>query len=257
MEYDEYCARAGAEIARMAAITDGVTPRTPVHTCPGWDLAKLVKHTGIVHRWAAAIVATRATKRLAGTEVDAGLPADPAGYPRWLAAGAAPLVEALRAAGPAAPVWTWAGGDGTTWWARRMLHETAMHRVDAELALGLEPELDPLAAADGISEFLANAPLGSRPGPRLSELPAGQVIHLHATDEGLGEGGEWLIRLGEGPGGTGYSWSHGHAKGSVAVRGPAAVLLQLTYGRARPGDDRLAVFGDATVLAAWQDVMTL
>jgi uncharacterized protein (TIGR03083 family) len=135
-----------------------------------------------------------------------------------------------------------------------MLHETMVHRVDAELSLGIEPSLDPVAAADGVSEFLANARLGSRPSQRLTELPAGQTVHLHATDDGQDFDGEWLISLG---GDVGYTWSHGHAKGTVAVRGPAALLLLLTYGRVRPDDERLTVFGDASLLATWQDIMTL
>jgi uncharacterized protein (TIGR03083 family) len=139
------------------------------------------------------------------------------------------------------------------WWARRMLHETAVHRADAELSLGLEPDFSPVAAADGVDELLANALLGGRPSQRLAELPAGETIHLHATDEGLGERGEWLISFGDG----GYTWSHGHAKGAVAVRGPAGLVLLLIYGRIRPDDKRLQVFGDTDLLATWQNVMSL
>jgi uncharacterized protein (TIGR03083 family) len=255
MEHEEYCARAGAEITRMAEVTEGAALDMPVRSCPDWDLARLIKHTGIVHRWATATVATKATEPVAVSALDAGLPADVAGYPRWLAAGAAPLLAALREAGPDAPVWSWAADDGGSgWWARRMLHETTVHRVDAELALGIEPSLDPVAAADGVDEFLEIARRGSRPSQRLAELPADQTIHLHATDDGLGPDGEWLISLG---GDAGYTWSHGHAKGAVAVRGPAALLLLLAYGRVKPDDERLASFGDASLLASWQDVMTL
>jgi uncharacterized protein (TIGR03083 family) len=253
MEYEEYCARAGAEIARMAEITGDADPGTLVPACPGWNLARLVKHVGIVHRWATTIVATRATGPVSPKDIDAGLPEDPAEYPKWLAAGAAPLLSALLDAGPDAPVWSWAGGAGSGWWARRMLHETAVHRADAEFSLGLEPGFSPVAAADGVDEFLANAPLGSRPGKQMARFRAGPSIHLHATDEGLAEAGEWLISLGDG----GYEWAHGHAKGSVAVRGPAGLLLLLVYGRVRPDDKRLEVFGDAGLLATWQDVMTL
>jgi uncharacterized protein (TIGR03083 family) len=253
MEHEEYCTRVGAEITRMAQVTAEAAPGTPVPACPGWDLAKLVKHTGIVHRWATTIVASRATEPLAQSALDVGLPADRAQYPHWLAAGAAPLVTALRGAEPGTVMWTFAGNRDAGWWARRMLHETTVHRVDAELALGLTPALEAAAAADGIDEFLLTGPSGSRPRTRLTELPGGQSIHLHATDEGLGEAGEWLISLGDG----GYAWSHGHAKGTVAVRGPAGLLLLLVYGRVRPDDDRLQVFGDGSLLATWQEIMTL
>jgi uncharacterized protein (TIGR03083 family) len=253
MEHEEYCAGIAAEIARMAEVTHGVAPATPVPTCPDWDVAKLIRHTGFVHRWAAAIVATRSTEPLQMNGLDMGLPADPADYPAWLAAGAAPLVTVLRDAGPDTAVWAWGADPRSGWWARRQLHETIVHRADAEVAVGIEPRVDPRAAADGVSEFLDIARLGSRPSRRLAGLPDGQSVHLHATDEGLGEAGEWLISLT----GGGYAWSRGHAKGTVAVRGPAALLLLLAYGRIRPGDDRLQVFGDPALLTTWQDIMTL
>jgi uncharacterized protein (TIGR03083 family) len=253
MDYQQYCAQTGAEITRMSQLTTGVTPETPVPGCPEWTLARLIKHTGIVHRWCAAIVATRATGPIAQSSLDVALPADPNEYPAWLAAGAAPLVTVLLDAGPDMPIWTWAGERDTSWWARRMLHETIVHRADAELSVGVTPEVDPAAAADGIGEFLTIARLGTRPSKRLAELPSGQTIHLHATDDGLGEGGEWLISMADGD----FTWTHGHAKGTVAVRGPAAVLLLLTYGRVRPDDERLTVFGDQSLLAAWQDIVTL
>jgi uncharacterized protein (TIGR03083 family) len=255
MDHEEYCARVAAEITRMTRVVTNADMAAPVPGCPGWDLATLVRHTGTVHRWAAAIVATRATQRMTRGELEIALPAETAGYPGWLAHGAAPLVTVLREAGPDTAVWAWGDDHRVAWWARRMLHETTVHRADAEQAAGIEPVIDPVAAADVVSEFLGIARLGSRVSKRLGELPAGVTIHLHATDDGLGESGEWLISL-DGPGG-GYTWSHGHAKGTVAVRGPAAALLLLAYGRTGPGDERLAVFGDAGLLASWQDVMTL
>lgn len=130
-----------------------------------------------------------------------------------------------------------------------MLHETTVHRADAELAAGGEPAIDPETAADGISEFLANLPYGRRSAAPLEQLLAGmpgdgQTLHLHATDCD----GEWMITLAPGA----YRWERGHGKGSVAVRGTAAELLLLAYGRVSPVEGRLAVFGDAAVLSAWQ-----
>ena len=275
MNHDEYCDRVAAEVTRMADVVTGADLTAPVAGCPDWDLARLVRHTGIVHRWAAAIVATRASDRIPQNQLDVGIPEDLAGYPEWLASGGPPLVTLLREAGPDTAVWAWGDDHRSGWWARRMLHETTVHRADAQRSLGVEPAIDPVAAADGVDEFLLVAPLGSRVSTRLAGLPAGQTIHLHATDSvfsdtglsgtalsdtafsGSGteppEAGEWLISLT----GGGYTWSHGHAKGSVAVRGPAALLLQFVYGRVRPDDENLAVFGDPGLLTTWQDVMTL
>jgi uncharacterized protein (TIGR03083 family) len=255
MDHEEYCARVLAEITRMASVAESAVPASPVPGCPGWDLAKLVKHTGITHRWAAAIVATRATERIASNALDVALPADRTQYPHWLAVGAAPLVTVLRDAGPETPMWTWAGDGDSGWWARRMLHETTVHRADAEMALGIEPSIDPVAAADGIDEFLVN--MADRAGHWPAGPHAGQSIHLHATDEGLGEAGEWLIRLGGDGDGASYTWSHGHGQGDLAVRGPAARLLLLIYGRISAADERLTLFGDDSLIASWQEVVRL
>jgi uncharacterized protein (TIGR03083 family) len=256
MDHEEYCARTEAQINRMATVAGGTDPGTPVPTCPEWDLTALIRHTGIVHRWATAIVATRATEPVSRKSLDMQVPSDPAGYPQWLADGAAPLAAALRDAGPDIPVWAWGDDPRTGWWARRMLHETTVHRADAEVAAGLVPRVDPVAAADGIDEFLANILLGGRPSKRIAELRGGQSIHLHATDAGLdgtGVKGEWLITLADG----GFTWSHDHAKATTAVRGPAAQLLLLCYGRISSGDERLTLFGDRQLFASWQDIMAL
>jgi uncharacterized protein (TIGR03083 family) len=249
LDHEWLCARTETEIARMASATAGADPGTRVPTCAGWTIARLVKHTGIVHRWAERIVATRASARIEQRDLEAGLPADEAAYPQWLAAGAAPLAAALRSAGPDTAVWAWGAEQRSGWWARRMLHETTMHRADAEFGLGAWPDIDPVVAADGIEEFLANLPTARRPAEHLAELPAGESLHLHATDSD----GEWLIRFD----GSGVEWSRGHEKASAAVRGPVAALLLFTYGRIPGSDARLTVFGDAALLGIWQEKTAL
>ena len=71
----------------------------------------------------------------------------------------------------------------------------------------------------------------------------GETIHLHCTD---GEG-EWLVRLAP----DGATVTREHAKGDVAARGTASDLLLLVWGRITP--DAVDVFGDAALLARWQD----
>ena len=51
-------------------------------------------------------------------------------------------------------MWTW-GSDKTVGFVlRRMAHETAVHRVDAERAAGRDEPLDAELASDGVDEFL-------------------------------------------------------------------------------------------------------
>jgi uncharacterized protein (TIGR03083 family) len=245
----------------MASAVSGADLSGTVPTCPGWTIGRLVAHIGVVHRWATQIVATRATAPVDHRDLDMGFPDEGSGWAAWLAAGAAPLTAALRSAGPDAAVWTWGPAGRSGWWARRMLHETTVHRADAETALGAVPAVDPAVAADGIDEFLSNLPFARRPREHLGSLPAGESLHLHATDSD----GEWLIRFpgpgpGSGPDGGpsgGIEWSRGHAKATAAVRGPVSVLLLFTYGRVPGSDPRLTVFGEQSLLDAWQQKTAL
>lgn len=251
-DHEWFCERAGAEIEALGDAVGGAPDiAADVPACPGWTVAHLAGHTGGVHRWATAIVASRAATRLPFPEPGAP-PSSADGWARWLTAGAVPLLAALRAAGPSAEVWTWGPGRTAGWWARRMVHETAVHRADVLLALGAEPVIDAVTAADGIEEFLANLPAARRPARHLASLPAGASVHLHATDSD----GEWLVRFGaDGPGSV--SWTRGHEKATAAVRGPVAALLLFTYGRLAAADPRLSVFGDESLLGLWQEKLTL
>jgi uncharacterized protein (TIGR03083 family) len=250
LDHAWFCEAASAEIALMAAaVSDVSDTAAEVATCPGWTVADLAAHIGGIHRWVTAIVASQAPSRLPFPEV-APESSSADDLAEWLTAGAGPLLESLRAAGPVTAVWTWGPGRTSGWWARRMVHETAVHRADAELAAGIAaPVIDPVVAADGIDEFLFNLPSARRPYKHLASLPTGASLHLHATDAD----GEWLIRFTE----SGIAWERGHAKATVAVRGPVALLLLFTYGRVPGADERFAVFGDASVLDDWQQKTTL
>ncbi|PRC49958.1 hypothetical protein C6A85_72030, partial [Mycobacterium sp. ITM-2017-0098] len=87
-------------------------------------------------------------------------------------------------------VWTFVGPKPAGWWVRRRVHETAVHRIDAALALGEELELPAELASDSLSEWIEIATADKRRAPALDH---GQTIHLHATEEQLGPTGEWTI----------------------------------------------------------------
>lgn len=250
LDHEWFCERAEKEISALAAVVAGASDITAkVPTCPGWTVGELARHTGTIHRWATTIVETEAAGRLPLPEADAPW-SSADGWGQWLADGATPLLTALRAAGPLTAVWSWGPGRTSGWWARRMLHETTVHRADAELALGLDdPVIDPVIAADGIDEFLFNLPSARRPYPHLASLPTGASLHLHATDTD----GEWVIRFTD----SGIDWHRGHEKATTAVRGPVASLLLFTYGRRTVADARLAAFGDETIPALWQEKTAL
>jgi hypothetical protein len=120
-----------------------------------------------------------------------------------------------------------------------------VHRADAALAVGVPYTIEPELAADGVSELLAV--LTGRTGDTPAALQPGESLHLHATDEGLGAAGEWVIR------GTddGITWEHGHVKATTAVRGPAADLLLACSRRLPPEHAGIQVLGDPKIWTTW------
>ncbi len=246
---DRYYAEIEASSARLADIVDEHDPALPIPTCPDWTLRQLATHLGRTHRWAAEITRTRSAEFIPFREVpDGRYPSDRAEQGPWLRAGARRVVEAVREAGDDA-VWTFGATRPATFWARRMAHETLVHGVDGQLAVKAEPDIDPVLAADAIDEWLTllSGPLYQPRDQRAEPLPADAVMHLHATDEGLDGAGEWLIRHGA----DGITVEAGHAKGAVAVSGPAASLLLILVRRRPATDPAVTVHGDASLFAGW------
>lgn len=223
-------------------------PSTPVPTCPEWSLRQLFRHVGRGDRWAAQIVRDRLDHFLDPRDVEEGKPPpDPDGAVSWLHGGAQLLVDAVEQVGADTPVWTFLGTRPAQWWIRRRVHEAAVHRADAALAVGLDYTLAPELAADAITEWLERATLQA--GSDGAPLHAGDTVHLHATDDGLGEAGEWTLRADGGH----ITWSHDHGKGTVALRGPATDLLLAVTRRVAVADTDIAVFGDSAVWQNWLD----
>jgi uncharacterized protein (TIGR03083 family) len=223
-------------------------PQTAVPTCPDWTLKQLFRHVGRGHRWAAQIVAERRAQALDPRDVRDGKPPDdPDAAIVWLNDGAQLIVDALDQVGSDARVWTFLGSRPAGYWIRRRLHEATVHRADVALALGVDYDLSPELAADGISEWLERVSVeAKRQAPPLNR---GQTMHLHATDDGLGPTGEWTVVNDE----DGVWWSHNHGKGDVALRGPAKDLLLALVRRKSAADVGLEVFGDTSVWDTWLD----
>ena len=238
--------------AELARVIDGDLERL-VPTCPGWTFRQLATHLGRGHRWAAQIVATRATTPIPMREVaDGKLPQDPAQHAIWLNAGAGRVIEAVTAAGSGL-VWTLAGIGPASFWARRRAHEAAVHLADAQLAAGRDVDLAPDVAADGVDEWLARiaAGTGGTTDPARAQAQdlrgEGQSLHFHATDPGLSGTGEWLVTRTP----AGVTVQHGHGKADVAVRGPAASLLLVLTRRLPPSDRAIEILGQQALLIHW------
>jgi len=217
-------------------------PTATIPNCPGWAVDDLLRHVGHAHHNALLVVAEQRAERPAKGEINP----PHSNALGWYEVGLAALLDVLRSTDPeAGPVYTFAGPGPSKFWFRRMAHETAVHRVDAEQATGKVTPIDPTLAVDGIAEMLeVFLPLlaGRKPDPD----PAPGTVHLHATDVE----GEWLVTFG-----PTVTVERGHAKGDAAVRGAAADLYLWLWGR-RSIDD-LEVFGDPAMAARLRAATTV
>ena len=236
------------ETAAFGELIRGADPATAVPTCPEWTLQQLFKHVGRGNRWAAQIIADRRDTSLDPREVRDGKPPDDRDAAiDWLNAGAALILDSVDDVGADTEVWTFIGPRPAQWWIRRRLHEATVHKADAAIALGIEVELSPEVAADGIDEWLERVVVETN--AESSPLDVGRTLHLHATDGALGAAGEWTIT----GTGDGIALSHEHGKGDVALRGGAKDLLLAVVRRKSAADGGIEVFGDTAVWDGWLD----
>ncbi|RLL67556.1 maleylpyruvate isomerase family mycothiol-dependent enzyme [Streptomyces sp. Z26] len=276
-----YCTEITEQTRMFRETLAGADLSARVPSCPDWTLRELALHLGRAHRWVHETVRTRARDMVpedtvpgsagpAGAGTDTGGAADAGGgayaeaLDRWLAEGAELLVAALRDAGPDTDVWTWADDRSTGFWARRMTHETVVHRTDACLATGRPYEVAPDVAADCVDEWLdiVASPQAQEYDEGLRQLRerAGESLHLHATDQpgGTASGGdldtgldtgpaEWLIELGA----DGPRWRRTHARATTALRGPLTDVLLVFYRRLPLEDSRVELSGDRGLWEFW------
>ena len=217
----------------------------PVPAAPGWDTTELLRHVGLLYVRSSVILRTGTLER--PSRKNGMLPDPPAdGVLEWYRANLADLLVDIRAMDdPDRPAYSFAPAHQRAgFWPRRMAHETAVHRVDAEQAverptLPIAPEF----AADGLDElftvFVPALGAGRSPGD-------GRSVHVHATDADS----EWVIRFEPGDAVA----TPVHSKGDAAVRGPAAELLLWLWGR-RPIDD-LEVLGDPDAAERLRELTT-
>lgn len=247
MDKNGYLACLHADSAALAAAARlGLV--APVPSCPGWSVADLVVHTGGVHRAQARIVSERLqepagikremfesvpglldwleSSALMGGTSDPG--AVPAGVVEWFEEGAALLEEALAAAEPDEPVWSWSENQTAGHYLRMMPIETAVHRWDAQLAHEVAEPIARELAEDGIAHtFEVMVPFRRS----IREVPAGrgESYRVLQTDGP----GDWRLRF------------DGEAA-NVTISGTASDLFLFLWRRI--GSNDLTVEGDVELL---------
>lgn len=255
VEIAEHIASLERDGQLMATVAEHAGLRASVPSCPGWLVRDLLAHQGYVHRWAGRFVTEGlpdAVPALSEDEILAAAPAD-GELPDWFREGHAALVAALRSAPADLQCWTFLPAPSPlAFWARRQAHETAIHRVDAELAAGQAVTApDPAFAADGIDELIMGF-LGRQARRLTDEQRAGgrRLVRVQATDAA----GEWQVEL------TDDGWRTAAVARGTATRpadgtltGPAAGVYLVLWNRAEPGPAaEVRVDGDAAVLRSWQ-----
>lgn len=224
----------------FAAAVAEAPPETPVLSCPGWTVSDLAYHLTGVYVWARTVVTAGTTTRPVRED-----PTPPAGLTpaQWYRQEYDQLMALFDGLDPEAPAWNFAPQPKKAgFWPRRMAHETAVHRWDAQLAIAAGEPIEAKLAADGVSEVLDTwLPAGRRISP-------GQwhgVVQLTATDAAQ----EWYLRLrGEGVAllDTATILDHDDHRARAQVAGTASDLLLALMGRV--SFDTLGVAGDRRLL---------
>jgi uncharacterized protein (TIGR03083 family) len=204
---------------RIAEILTSAEPALWVTTCPDWTLSDLALHVGRAHRWAQRITETRAQKPIDMSAIDLGLPAITTRYGAWLCSGATAFSAAVQIAGTRTPVWSWSEDQSVGFWLRKITHDTIIHRIDAELTVGLRPSLPPQMASDGVAPAITTLSTAGHPDPIFEGLRGlGETLQLQATDTA----DEWFVtRMPEG-----VSWTPGPAADSTGPPRPPVEVVQ-------------------------------
>ncbi len=235
-----------AEVARLrAAAARDLT--APVPTCPAWTVEDLVRH---VANFYLNVVVRRLHMPTEVPRVELGADALAA-----LDRGYTAAVRDLAGRRPDEHVGR-LPHETVSYWIRRTAHETAIHRVDAELAVACPVVPMPRdLAIDGIDEMLVGF-LGEITRRFPEEFAAhlhdwaGDVLAVSAADAA------WWITV-RPDGAEVFRGDPGRIPDQATrarVQGEPAALLYWLYNRA--GDDQVATSGDDRLVAQLKRLLT-
>jgi uncharacterized protein (TIGR03083 family) len=207
------------ESEAFAFVLDAGDLDARVPGCPDWALRELAWHLSRVQRFWAGVV--RAGADVEPTFPERAIGPTDAELVDWMRASTRELLDALRAAPPEQPAWVWWRDNRTAGAiARHQVQEVAVHRWDAQSAVGTPQPLAPAVADDGVDEFVGIARQLREPAP----------ITLMATD-------------------SGRSFAASDEPADVTVSASASDLVLLLYGRIPA--DQVKVDGDRAALDAF------
>jgi uncharacterized protein (TIGR03083 family) len=226
---------------RLLIDTCEAAPDAHVTACPGWTNTDLAIHTTGVHRRVAHWCANRLTKPERWPDHE---PADASAPWEWCREGLDLVLAVLRDIGPNEAVWSWTDRKDGGFYHRRMLHETVIHRWDAQDATGEAAHIDREVAADGINELI-EVGMRFRGDGSPVEYPEGDLL-LECTDGAH----RWRLRAMDGTLLVARGLDVGD-QAAATVSGPAEELLLYLWGRRIP---TLAIGGDIDVADSWSRI---
>jgi uncharacterized protein (TIGR03083 family) len=241
MDVDRYLLQLQLNGEQLARAAEYAGLAAPVTSCPGWTVAAAVGHVAKVHEWASWLIRGGAPDRFSyrRPEPDRLLDA--------YRAGVAELAATLARATDTQPMHTlWPARSPRLFWARRQAHETAIHRVDLQLAAGYGvSDTDPDFAADGIDELV----MGMIPD-RLAAATADPPVRVLL--EPLDANMSWTVQVGP----DGVRVARQVSDGAdLSVFGLSAELYRWVWNRA--ADDEVTLRGALPVADWWRQTVRI
>ncbi|HEU5483501.1 MAG TPA: maleylpyruvate isomerase family mycothiol-dependent enzyme [Microlunatus sp.] len=232
---------------QVASWVQGADAALPVPSCPEWKLADLVEHIGSTQQWVATLIENRITDPSAAFGlVGQPVPAQPGEWSSWLQGSADRAATAFAGGTAGADVFDPSGGgDGISFWRRRLFGEISVHRIDTALAVGQPYELDATLAGAAVDDWLdtISSPgwAANVPGFAAAMRGDGQTVAWVAEDIDRA----WVLHRSDAPLTLTRTEAGEVGEVGAAVRGNAVDLLQVV-SRRRPlaQDDAFRVTGD-------------
>lgn len=209
-----------------------------VPTCEGWTLRDLALHVATVYTSVASVLTSRATERPERPTLPDGEPV------AIFEAALDAVITALNEADAETPVWNWTANEPhlAAFWARRMAHESSVHRYDAQSAHGVVQPIDAELAADGVDELVDVIAVGVYARDEV-DGPTGTVT-MASSDNG-----SWHLQLEP----HSVTRTDPVKEPDVTVHGTSSALLLASCSRV-PWTS-LESTGETELLTAWAGVL--
>jgi uncharacterized protein (TIGR03083 family) len=229
MEFDRYLELIRTDSALLLEAAER-NWEAPVPSCPGWTALDLLRHVGQVYEHKVlCMTLDREPVSEERTTPESGA---------WFTRQRDALLEQLAKRQPNQQTHTWFPPDQTVgFWYRRMALETAVHRVDAEIAIGSRTAIDPDLATDGVDELLGFVTFDFGDTPALAE-GAGKTVQLKCGEH------RWVVTLRT----DGVDRAPEDKTADAGLEGRPSDLLLYLWNR---DSTAVNVWGDSAALAAF------